>query len=167
MPRKAVHGIAHHRKYARAKPPELGAGRGCEDCSLEKLWAHGELGARKAAWGRSVCCGAGPGKASRATVPDAGENKCRQCPCSGAWAAKTSEQGSKPFPPTTFLQCHPLTELTMPASKGEIFNGPRCIFEEQAKRLNVELRSNQGCPPCRQRATCSPGLLWMWPNTKS
>lgn len=50
---------------------------------------------------------------------------------------------ANPVPPAVSLQWLLLTKVITCLWQKEIFNGPRSILKEQAKRLHWELRSNQ------------------------
>lgn len=84
VPRKAVHGKVYHWKYISANhlrwvPGEVARTvhwRMCEHARSQVLAKLPE---------GAVCAeGAGPGEATHAAWPDAGENIRRKCPCSGA-----------------------------------------------------------------------------------
>lgn len=57
---------------------------------------------------------------------------------------RSLSQETKPFLSALLLQ-HPLQANfnVMPTGKAKMFKGPRCIFREQIKRLNLELKSNK------------------------
>lgn len=59
-------------------------------------------------------------------------------------AEKTSgEQGRKHFSSCNVSPVLSTDKASTPVSKGNIVKGPRSIFKEQAKRFNLELRSNK------------------------
>lgn len=141
MPSKAVRG--NHKKYSSTKPLEAGARSVCKDHTLENLWAFQESGAGKAArasggrcWGSGTCCRSWTWR-----------SYCFASWWRSAHAQELEQQRhlnrkANLFPSAMSRQCALLTKLNiMPVNKGKIFNGPRSMFKEQEKRLDLELRS--------------------------